>query len=236
MNVFKNLFGLDPGDMQENCILLPCVNKDLLAAFGVLEFTGGKLYGCAQGDGFTLIHARIGACFVGDLVLYLKQTPCRQVFLFGSCGSAGFLDVGRLVLPVRCFARESFSALLRGEDKPWPVFYPDNLLCESFQKRLNDCRVDEVTCMTLSSLKLEEGLVEEFKDNKIDVLEMECSAFFAAASKIRLPAMGLFYVSDVVGKKPFHEDLSASDKQAVKAGMKNGIKALCGFMRKKQNG
>lgn len=235
MSMFKNIFGIDSGEVQEKCVLVPCLGKDLLASFGVDNPVRGKIYACAQGKDFTLIHARVGTFFVGDVVLYLRETPCRQVFLFGSCGSAGALNIGQLVMPVKCFARESFSALLHDKDKPWPVFYSDDYLCGSFQKGLKDHHVDKVTCMTLSSLKLEEGLSDQFKDNSVDVVDMECSAFFAAASKVGLPAMGLFYVADVLIKKPFYADLTEPDKQAMKAGMVNGIKALCVFLQKNSN-
>lgn len=236
MNIFKNIFGMDPGAIKEKCVLAPCLSKDLLVAFGVDELVRGKIYGCAQGKDFTLIHARIGVCFVGDLVLYLKETSCRQVFLFGSCGSVGTLDIGRLVIPTKCFARESFSALLYDEDRPWPIFYPDSYLRESFKNSTKNFPYDNVTCMTLSSLKFEQGLMQHFRDLNISVVDMECSAFFAAASKVGLPAMGLFYVSDVLEKKPFYADLTESDKQAMKAGMITGIKVLCDFIQKNSNG
>lgn len=235
MSIFKSIFGIDAGEVQKKCVLVPCLSKELLAAFGLNEPARGKIYACAQGKDFTLIHARVGTFFVGDVVLYLSQTPCRQVFLFGSCGSAGALDVGQLVVPIKCFARESFSALLYDKDKPWPVFYPDDHLCGSFQKGLKNHNVDKVACMTLSSLKLEEELSGQFRDNGVDVIDMECSAFFAAASKVGLPAMGLFYVADVLIKKPFYMDLAEPDKQAMRAGMVNGIKALCVFIQKNSN-
>lgn len=236
MNYFKNIFGIDSSAIQKSCVLAPCISKDLLAAFCVGEMTRGKLYACAQGHGFTLIHARMGACFVGDLVLYLKETACRQVFLFGSCGSTGVLDVGRLIVPFKCFGRESFSSLLFDADKkPWPVFYPDKGLFERFFLSSKDVEAEKVTAMTLPSLKLEEGLSEQFKNDAVDVVEMECSAFFASASKIMLPALALFYVSDVIGKKPFYEEMSDKDQQTVKTAMVFGIKVLCDFMKTSLN-
>ncbi|MFH1691446.1 MAG: hypothetical protein ABIC68_02580 [Candidatus Omnitrophota bacterium] len=237
MNVFKNIFGVEPGLIKEKCVLVPCLNKELLTGFGVKEPVRGKIYGCAQGKNFTLIHARIGACFIGDLVLYLKETSCCEVYLFGSCGSTGELGIGRLVMPMKCFARESFSALLDEMDKgPWPVFYPDHDLCEGFQKSLDSHGVDKRSCMTLASLKLEEGLTQYFKDLDVDVVDMECSAFFAASSKIGLKALALFYVSDIIHQKPFYAELNESDQQAAKAGMKDGIKFLCDFLQKNSNG
>ncbi len=233
MNVFKSLFGLEPEDVQESCIVLPCINKDLLAAFGVGDVRRGKLYGFAQGDGFTLIHARIGACFAGDIVLYLRETAARQVFLFGSCGSTGGLDIGRLVMPVRCFAKESFSSLLyEAEPGPGRIFYPDERLADVFFNGIKGGRVDKATCMTLPSLKLEEALGQQFKDFGIDVVDMECSAFFAAASKAALPAVALFYVSDIINSKPFYADLNEFDQKSMKTGMTYGIEALCDFLRK----
>jgi len=49
---------------------------------------------------------------------------------------------------------------------------------------------------------------------------------------VGLKAMSLFYVSDVVAKKPFYLPLSLKDKKILDAAMKSSISLLCNFLKK----
>lgn len=236
MNKFEKLFGIRPGQVRKNCILLPCINKEILAGFGVKKLTRGKLYGCADAGDFTLIHAGMGAGLVGDAVLYLKETSSQNVFLFGSCGSLGGLDIGSLVLPVRCLVQESFTEMLKNRNQEPKVFYPDYDLTEAFLGIDQDSLIKKVTCMTISSLKLEEERTMELKGQGIDVVDMECSAFLSAALAVKLKAFGLFYVSDVVNEKPFYEPLSQKDKKLLQLAIEKSAGMLCDFMREHLKG
>lgn len=231
MNKFDKLFGVRAGQVRKNCVLLPCVNKDMLAGFGVKSLGRGKLYGCSNLGNFSLIHTGMSAGLVGDAVLYLKETPCENVVLFGSCGSLGKLDIGSLVMPVKCVAQESFTEMLKGAQEP-RVFYPDNDLTEAFLQQYPDAGIKKATCLTVSSLKLEEERAQAFQDQGIDVVDMECSAFFSSARHVGLKAMSLFYVSDVVLEKPFYLPLSVQDKKTRDASMKSAVSMLCDFLKK----
>ena len=92
---------------------------------------------------------------MGDAVLYLDHTPCRNIVLFGSCGAVDGLNIGDLVLPYACYALESFSQMLlerRGKRK---VFYPDEHLLKTFWQANQELPIKKVKCLTVSSLKLE---------------------------------------------------------------------------------
>lgn len=222
-----------PGQVRKNCILLPCANKDILAGFGIKSLGRGKLYGCADAGDFTLIHTGMGVGLVGDAVLYLKETSSYNVVLFGSCGSVGSLGIGRLVLPVRCLAQESFTEMLKHRNQESRVFYPDHDLTEALLGVDQDSLVKKVTCMTISSLKLEEERAMDLRGEGIDVVDMECSAFLSAAQSVKLKAFGLFYVSDVVKEKPFYEVLNQKDKKLLQLSIEKAAGMLCDFMRER---
>ena len=45
------------------------------------------LYSAGSNNHFSLIHTGIGPALLGDAVLYLKEAPCKNLILFGSCGA-----------------------------------------------------------------------------------------------------------------------------------------------------
>ena len=79
---FKNLFGVQPEEVQKNCVISPFLTKGLTDCLHVEELSKGKPYSAGQSDHFTFIHTQIGAPKVGDAVLYLEETACENIILF----------------------------------------------------------------------------------------------------------------------------------------------------------
>lgn len=235
MSQFEAIFGIKNKQVQKNCILVPLIPKIILSEFKVKKILRGKLYGVADTKDFTLIHTGIGACFVGDAVLYLKETPCQNIILFGCCGlvkeKAG-LSLGSLVSPFKCHAQESFSEMLLEGLKEEEVFYAHQGLFESFTKANHERGLREATCATISSLKLEEGMLDAFIEKDIDVVDMECSALFAASNFVGLKAIALFFISDIIKKRPFYTRLSPLLKLRLSSSIKTAAKMLCEFIKK----
>jgi purine-nucleoside phosphorylase len=63
----------------------------------------------------------------------------------------------------------------------------------------------------------------------IDVVDMECSAFFSASSYTGLKAMALFYVSDIIKEKPFYKTLKPALKTKLSAAIEKSINLLEAF-------
>jgi len=231
MTKFETLFGIREPEIKDTCIIMPLLFKNAMAAFGVKNMSRGKIYSSGNAKRFTLINTGIGASFAGDAVLYLTKTNCKRLILFGSCGlvqSSGNLGLGSLVTPLECFAMESFTDLLL-EDHDFKTFYPDKLSISAF---LHDNKnIQKVNCATLGSLKLEEENLGLFKEKNIQVVDMECSGFFSAASHNGLKAMALFYISDIIKEKPFYENFDRKDKEKLFSSIESGIKSLCSFIR-----
>lgn len=236
MTKFQTLFGIKESLIKETCVLLPLVRKDALAWLGAARLSKGKLYSSVNTKDFTLIYTGMGPALLGDAVLYLGGTACRNIILFGSCGlvkEEKDLNIGGLVVPGKCYSFESFTEMLLEVKKDRKIFYPDEELFENLLKFKN---TKMVTCATLGSLKLEEDYLGIFKEKKIEVVDMEASALFSAAKLVKRKAAALLYITDIINKKPFYEKLDDMDRTALLSSIKSASRLLCEFIKKNLTG
>lgn len=239
MDAFQTLFGTEEGKIKTTCVLLPFLHKEILRALGVKKISRGKLYGVGQSKYFTVIHTGMGAPFLGDAVLYLEETGCRNVILFGACGlveKKEGLKVGSLVSPERCYAGESFSRMLSGSDEEWEAFHPDRELHLMLLKSGTPAGVQEVVDLSVGSIKLQEERLVTLRQSGIEVVDMECAALFAAAAATGLRALALLFVTDIVGEKPYYRKFSAGEKITLLFTIRRAVKMLCRFINEKLKG
>lgn len=218
MKKFEALFGIKSASVKKNCIMCPLLPKGILDEFRIKDFKRGKLYSSGNSDTVTLIQTGIGPGFAGDAVLYLKETACKNIILFGSCGlvkAKKGLSIGSLVCPAKCYANESFSEMLLNRKLGPRVFHCHEDLLKIFLRAAWKEKVEEVTCATLSSLKLEEDMLHILAKKNIDVVDMECSAFFSAAAFVNIRVIALFYITDIIHKKPFYCNLETELKSKL---------------------
>ena len=211
MTKFERIFGIPESEVKKTCIIAPLVNKVLLGSLGVKSLKKGVVYSCGHSKKFTLINTGMGCAFTGDAVLYLGESGCKKAYLLGGCGSTGALDIGSICIPSVAYSDESFSDSLNGKNDI-KAFYPDKTIFETLAHKEN---IKTVVCQTVSSLKLEDAKIRQFKYRGVDVMDMECSAFFSAAKYSRIKAAALFYVTDILLKKPFFEPLEEKDKKII---------------------
>ena len=206
-DIFKILFGVSPKAVKESCLVMPLLPKKALEYFSARSYIRGKLYGTAQAKNFTLIHAGMHPALVMDVVLYLKESSCKNILLFGSCGLAkerqGF-SLGSLVSPFQCLAADSASAILTQPVESLRSYYPEEKFFRSLLKAGEPYKLKSTTCLTTASLKLEEERLERWVNRGVEVFDMELAGFFSAASFSGLNACALFYISDIVKNKPFY--------------------------------
>ena len=231
MGKFRKLFGIEEDAVKKTCIFLPLATKEILDSLNVKKMVRGKIYGSGQGRDFTVIHTGMGPTWTGDAVLYLVQTACENIILFGACGSTGMLSVGTLVMATLCYEQETFSKLLGLAHETWPTFYPDRQLMETLDKKR---KLKRAACLTVTSLKLQQERLMDFKKRAIDVVDMECSAFFAASRFIKRRAAALLFITDIIGQKPFYEPLNSADKKSLSLAIKEGTRLICDFINLKQ--
>ncbi len=232
MKEFEAVFGVDPQAVQKTCLLMPMVTPDVLDELGLDALVKGKIYRVAQGDGFTLIHSLVGAGLTGDVVLHLKGTPCKRAILYGSCGllqQTPRLECGSLVMPGQACAAESFSDLLLEPEREWRSFLPSSELLEQITEQDPDIQI--ARCLTVGSLKLEPTLAPRWLRRGIAIVDMECSAFLAAAQHTGLAAAALFYVSDVVQGHPLYAPLEPQLVSRISEAKGRGCAILQRFVR-----
>lgn len=232
MTKFEGLFGIKKSAVANTCVLLPLLAKGMLEGLGLRALSKGKLYSSGQGKDFTAIITGVGAGLTGDAVLYLAETRCRNIILFGSCGLVGKkagLDIGSLVAPVLSYSFESFSDMLFDKKIERESFPADKGLIENFLEAHGE--VKKVNCATLGSLKLEEEMTDLFLGKDIAVVDMEASAVFSAAQSINRRAMAIFYVTDIINQRPFYSDLGSNDKNILSSSIKTSALDLCNFIK-----
>ncbi len=233
MSPFEAIFAIPENEIKTNCVLMPLIPRFLLNELGIKKLQKGKLYSTADTNQFTLIHTKIGAGFVGDVVLYLKDTPCQNLILFGTCGLTGEsnnLAVGSLVTPKKSYSLESFTDLLLDNRIPEKTFSPDedlyHLMYQFLKRTKNNLDIPALNCATIASLKLEEQLVNAFIQKEISLVDMESSAFFSAAQSVRLKAVAMFCVSDIINQQPFYTSLTKDQENAFVSAFKKAAQFL----------
>ncbi|OOP55166.1 MAG: hypothetical protein AYP45_16315 [Candidatus Brocadia carolinensis] len=232
MSNFKTLFGIEPSSIQKTCVIVPYLAHGLLRSLGIEGLKKGKLYATANTDMFTFIKAGIGTLLVGDAVLYLEQTNCQEIIYFGACGlvqETDRLTIGSLVSPGKCMAFEGFTDVLLKQTDNITFHYPDKELFQSFLNTAPAQNIRPVTGMSIGSLKCEESYKEFLLEKGVEVVDMECSAFFSAAQYIRKKAIALLYVTDIIAKKSFFEPWEPEDKLRVDQAIQTACKAIQSF-------
>jgi len=233
MTKFETIFGVKQSKIKKTCILMPLLMSDVYKYFGIGKFSKGLVYSVANAEDFTLIRTGIGPALCGDAVLYLENTPCENMILFGSCGlvkKTPKLGIGSFVLPEKAYNLESFTELIKRKNlKLTQPQYPDKKLLEEFSKI---SMLPKVRCVTIGSLKIEEDLLGLFIKDGIDIVDMECSSFFSAAGYTHKKAIAVFYVTDILKEKPFYQKVSDKEKLELSYSIKSFSERLCSLLKK----
>ena len=225
MNVFKSIFGIETSAVKKLCVLTPFLTKEMAAGLCIEMRDKGTIYSCGSNDIFTVIRTGMGTAFLGDAVLYLRDTPCETIIMFGSCGATGSknnLNLGNLTIVKKAWVQDSFINMLAMK-KPQETYCPNKKLetaIHCFNKTI------KANCLTVSSLKLEESILELLPENTIDIIDMECGVFYAAANHIKKRAVALLAVTDILGQYPYYASLTAENKSSLKRIMKDSSKKV----------
>ncbi len=236
MEPFKRLFGLPASSVQRTCVLMPFVRKIFLRPFGVEKLNRGCLYAAARGPCATVIHSLMGPAFTGDAVLYLEGTPCENIILFGACGLLGQptgLKIGSLIVPPASFAQESFVELLAGNAEPGMPAEADPELAGALHSYIDAPPDAAARGISVGSLRLQERHKNLWTERGARVIDLESSAFFAAASMIGKRAAALLVVTDIVGEKPYWRRLGIRETAILGKAFVRASRLLCGFIKEK---
>lgn len=200
MSKFKTIYGIDKKEIHTTCVIVPYLSKNLLSYLGVTKIFKGQFFSCGTGTKITLICSRIGAPFVGDSVLYLKNSKCKNIIFVGSCGilnKKSVIKKGSIVVPDISFNLESFSDLLLRNNKKLNSSKPSSDFLSQIIN-LCDFKLNKVRCASFGSIALENQYVDFLNENLIDVVDMETSAFFAASKYINIKSVAVLYATDFI--------------------------------------
>jgi purine-nucleoside phosphorylase len=214
--VFRRLFGIGPETVRRACVLLPFVTREVLKAFGSPSFSAGAVYAAADCGAFTLIRTGIGPALAGDCVLLLKETGCRDVVLFGSCGAVheSFFREDILAVVSRALCAESFTAMLRMK-KPGPWLRADRRLLKKVLSPSVPFRLKESACLTAGSLRLEVPFLKKIGRPQPDVVDMESSAVYSAARAAGKRAVAVLFATDHVSSFPYDRALASENRACL---------------------
>ncbi len=228
---FKSIFGVKKEAIHSAVIIVPFLSGSARAYTADATPRKGLLYTTFDCDGFTLVRSGIGQGLVGDAVLGLASTACKEIFLFGSCGAVAQTpetNIGSVVAIKRAYACESFTAMLR-EKRLGRAYDADKALYRRFAAKNDSFKA---ACgASVASLALEGHYRALFVRRAIDVLDMETAAFYAAARHGALAALSIAYISDILIKRPFYRPYSARAQASVDAAARRTFDSLCDFIK-----
>ncbi|MDD4005094.1 MAG: hypothetical protein PHW69_07830 [Elusimicrobiaceae bacterium] len=227
MPFFKKLFGVEKTAIRPHCIISPlneaplfCADKKPMRAHGDYFRVTDLGYATLIGTHYSLL--------VGDCVLSLSGTPCRNIYLFGCAGGLN-LEIGSRVVIGRAVNFESFSDMLAGTSRAQAAA-PDAELTAGLRKFAGSRTAAGVTA-SVASLRLEESHLKKFEELGVNCLEMEAASVFSAARHIGKKACAAVYISDRVPDKPWHEQLSHADIARLAAGRRSLADSIAGYIK-----
>lgn len=231
--VLEVTFGCAPEEVAEDVVVtpfLPLRSFERHADEGTVRelappFFYKGLTGSFRGHPVTVILTGVGPSRVGDCVSILSLTPAKRVLFAGAVGGlGGGLAIGDFFLPVEAADGEGYT---RYALRPFgevaaaaPRIRCDGGLEEALRRHLagRGVALAEGRVFTIGSIAFEspENL-RTLAAAGFDALEMELSAFYAAAARHGLLAAALTYVSDLPLASSLWQEKSADEEARLRA-------------------
>lgn len=233
---FEELFGVPVSEVKKTCVLSPIPNKTLVDDLKIEIHSPGKRFQVGTAPLMTFLYTHLGAVNMGDAVLYLEKTSCENLILLGECGlllGHTNLDVGSLVVAQRSLALESFCLTTSGEYLKGEAFLPFFVGDKKLIGPLTQCGKDigveipPAVCASIGSNHRKHNHTSFYKKNHIEILDMECAAFYCAADYIRRPAAAVMYVSDLIQEIP--SPIDSTHQQKISQAHHNTARILSKF-------
>ena len=228
MSSFKKLFSVDAGQIKEDVVITPFLDLEYFARNKGSRMSKGFLFQVLSEKHYSVIKTGVNSAFVGDCVVYLKDSPCRRLYFIGSCGIVSDFNIGDLIVVEKALAWDSFSQILNKET-------PVKFICAQkglMQKFLNlNKDVKRANLASLGSLSLQEQLRPLLRKNNVDIVDMEVSSFLSAASYFKLEGLALLYATDIIDNKQFFRVLGEQEKKIIKFSRQRAISLICDFIQ-----
>ncbi len=229
--VVRTVFGCAPEAVSERVVVTPFIplkNFRRHVHGPVIELSPPFFYkgftASFSGTRVTVIHTGVGPSRVGDCLAFLSLTPARRVAFAGAVGGlAPGLAIGDWFEPVEAADGEGFSRYLRDGFEAVVSAARRHPVPEATRgtvRRLLEARgfrVHRGPVFTVGSIAAESPEHLRFlRRAGFDAVEMELSAFLAAAAHHGLEPAVFTYVSDLPLGKPLWEPLPPEQTEALR--------------------
>lgn len=228
MNAFKKLFAINKKEIKEDVIITPFLSLEYFLRNKGSKINRGFLFEVLTEKYFSVVKTGVGSTFVGDCIVYLKDTPCKRLYFIGSCGVISKFNIGNLIIANRALAWESFSEIL-GHSPSHFFINAENGLLRKFSQLNKD--IKKGTLATLGSLSLQDEVLDSLRKQDVNVVDMEVSSFLSAAKYFKLQSLALLYATDIITSKPFYRSLDKEDKKVIKFSRQKAISLICDFIQ-----
>lgn len=216
-------FGCNKEVISETVVIAPNWKVDIFndSSDSIKEISSKAYTVKSKETEFTFIRTGMGASFVGDSILALAGTKCKNVIFAGSVGGLkDYMRIGDIVIPNYSICGEGFSRYLEEDLKDCfgEKYYPCVELTEKIYNHAKDISNGNVAIhfgITYSSdtILAEYMNLDRIKEFECNSIEMETSAFYKAASYMKLKATAILMILDnTIEKKPLFINLSENDK------------------------
>jgi purine-nucleoside phosphorylase len=221
---FKDFFGIPLSKAQSSCIIcqnydMPLFSKEASNGFFVKTANEGKATVIGLKNNF----------LAGDTVLYLQDSGCKKIYLFGSCGGVGDIESGDIVTIDKAYNFESFSKMVMRDAKPDFFVSSKELSDDFYGKNLYEDLI-KTNSACISSLLLESRYVNWFKENEVCAIDMESSIVFSAAKEIGAQAVCFMYVADHIEKNPLGQSPDEKMRKRISSARKNLARMIMDFI------
>jgi len=230
--VVKTALGCAPEDIAPNVIITPFMplkafrrhfEKDSVKELSPPFFFDG-LTGVYGGERITVIRTGIGPSRVGDCISILSMTPAQNVLFIGAVGALGAgHQIGDIFLPTEAADGEGYTRYLfnsfNAVVESAPIVACGGCLEADLAKFVKGrgLTVGQGRIFTIGSIAFEsQENLQVLKDSGFDAIEMELSAFFAAAAYHQLAFAALTYVSDLPLLSSLWDKKSVEEKERLK--------------------
>ncbi len=245
--VLEVTLGCAPGEVAEDVVVTPFLPLKAFARHAdegtVRELSPPFFYkgltAAFGGHPVTVILTGVGPARVGDCVSILSLTPARRVLFAGAVGGlGGRLAIGDFFLPVEAADGEGYT---RYTLRPFgevaagaPRIRCDGGLEEALKRYLDGRGVEptEGRVFTIGSIAFESPAnLRALAASGYDALEMELSAFYAAAGRHGLLAAALAYVSDLPLGSSLWQEKTAEEEARLQTAYRLLPELCLGFFR-----
>ncbi|MDR2395094.1 MAG: hypothetical protein LBD57_00490 [Endomicrobium sp.] len=155
-------------------------------------------------------------------MLRLKDSPCENIFVFGSCGGYSQVTYGDLVIIDTAYNLESFSDMLNFKKQVKYYRSSADLLYFFHKKNIYE-QLTLTNSACVSSLYLEPKFLDWFSKREIYAIDMESSIILSASNSIKRKAICLMYVSDIVAP---NTAMFLQEEKSIKQKVSNSRKNL----------